>query len=88
MKFIVVLKRGKRKRARTIEADSERQAELIVSRLMLDKNWQESELYYNDSITPDMVDGYLLYSTGKVEDRGRIFPDLRVYWTKANLSIK
>ena len=87
MKFIVVLQRGKRKRARTIEADNERQAEEIVARIMVYKNWQNAELYYNDCITPDMSDGYLLYSTGKVEDRGKIFPDLRVYWTKANLSI-
>ena len=78
MKYVVILIDGKRKRAVTIEENSDEEARKHLEEFLLWNRWKRGELYKHDSYSPNMEDSYLLESSAV--KKGKV-----VEWKESNL---
>lgn len=77
-KYVVILVDGKRKRAVTIEENSDADARKHLEDFLLCNRWKRGELYKHDSYSPAMEDGYLLEASAVKKGRA-------VEWKESNL---
>lgn len=78
MKYVVVLIDGKRKRAVTIEENSDEEARNHLDEFLRYNRWKRGELYKHDGYSPQMEDSYLLEASAVKKDG-------KTEWTEANL---
>lgn len=78
MKYVVVLIDGKRKRAVTIEENSDEEARKHLDEFLRYNRWKRGELYKHDGYSPQMEDSYLLEASA-------VKNGSEVYWKESNL---